>query len=398
MKQFAKQKWVLSALMITALGSQYYFSTSSKVFTTELSSEAAPVSNILEVTDALERLAPAPAVPATTSVPAPATVSVPVTETQAATPTADCGEGCVKLTKEEADRLRKILRDVIAARASAPAASPAANTPDPDETPAEKRARERQEKALAAREAKIERNEEFNLKMEEAVDTCGGDVACVSSRYSLLLMRYSGTKKIDTQVAASAYARFIQPGLRAAVGADGDDTIAQEALRNITMDIPVEYRAIKESSINDIREVARERATVANAQFRLADQQLKANNPAAAQTFQDASAQAAEFRSDMSTYRSTIESGAAGDASTLAYMQRNFMPEISRLWDNMNNLNGLNMATGADGNPTAPAGSRTRGGTPMNPGVDTSGKMTLPGTATWGAPTSSPTGGRVRGN
>lgn len=409
MKQFAKQKWVLSALLITALGSQYYFSSSSnQVHSVDMSS-LTTVETVIDAAAILQAATPAnpstpstPSVPVTTSVPAEA-----VTSTEGVAPTVPC-EGCVLLSRENAEKIRKILADVAAGRVVAPAAEAVA---EPVETPLERSRRLREEaaearrlaakeKAAKARDEKTMRNEEFKDKMAQAAESCGSDITCVSEHYTSLLSRYSGTRKIDMTTAAAAYARYIQPGLKAAVGADGDDAAAQETLRTISMDIPLEYRAIKEASVKDITAVAQDRALAANQNFRLADKYGKEKRyEESNQAFQEATVAARDFQSDMQMYQGTIREGAADDAATLAYMQRNFMPEIARLYGNLNNLNGLN-TTATDPASGIPTGSRTRGET--NPAAIDNGKMSVlsqpNGTAQFGTATASPTGNRTRGN
>lgn len=415
MKQFTKQKWVLSALLITALGSQYYFSTSSvQVSSVEMASTAT-VDSITENAQILAAVV-APQNPSVPSVPvAPSVPPAPVATTEGVAPTVPCAD-CVILSRENAAKIHKILQDIIDSRAAAATPEVAAT---PVETPLEKSRRLREEaaetrrlaaeeKAAKIREDKLMRNDEFKDKMEQAADRCAGDVSCISSRYTSLLSRYSGTRKVDQSVAAAAYARYIQPGLKAAVGADGNDALAQETLQNISMDIPLEYRAIKEASINDIKAVAQERALAANQDFRLADQYGKDKKYTESnQAFQQATVEARDFQSDMTLYQNAIREGASDDAATLAYMQRNFMPEIARLYGNMNNLNGLNMATSDDPNsPAASANRSARGGTPINPASVDNGKMTTlpntvntanPGSVTFGTPTNTQTGSRTRG-
>lgn len=397
MKQYAKQKWVLSALLITALGSQYYFSANSNhLNTTDLSSEA----EVAAIRDAAAILS-APATPSSVSVPAapstPSAPAAPVTRTESAAPTVPCPE-CVVLSRADAEKIRKVLQDVVAQKtAEAAPAAPAA----PPESALDRARRLREEAADARRDAaqakadkirdeKLMRNEEFKDKMDEAADRCNGDVSCVASRYTSLLSRYSGRRKIDMSVATAAYIKYVQPGLKAAVGIDGNDALAQETLRTIGMDIPAEYRSIKEASVNDIKAVAQERAVATNNDFRQADRLGKEKRyDESQQYFAQATQESRDFQSDMRLYQNTMRDSYADDPASLAFMQRNFMPEVSRLFDNLNNLDGLSMATSG----TAASGSRNaRGsGTPVATTTIDNGKLSLPSTSntseiTFGSP------------
>ena len=400
MKQFAKQKWALSALLIAALGSQYYFSTSSNnIKSLELSSVAPEVQVVVDAAAILDKAAPAVVVaPATPVAPvaAPAAAKPAATATEGVAPTVPCAE-CVVLSREQAEKIRKILAEVVAEKtAAAKAETPAVVESALDksrrlrEEAAEAKRLAAQDKADKLRDERLARNDEFKDKMEEAADRCAGEISCITSRYTSLLSRYSGKRKIDMGVATAAYSKYIQPGLKASVSAEGNDSAAQETLRSIGLDIPLEYRAIKEASLDDVKAVAQQRAVEANKNFRLADQYSKAKKFAeSADAFQLGKLQREDYDHDMGIYEKTLKSSLSDDSATLAYMQKNFMPEVSRLFTNMNNLDGLSIAES-----TASGSRNARGGmtTVVNDGKITT--LNNNNNVSFGTPTTSVNGGR----
>lgn len=367
MKQLPKQKWILSTLLVAALGSQYYFSTSSlSLGAIDLASVApdAQVQALVDVSAALQRVQPAVAasgdrtvvVSGDRSSAAPASADVS-RRTEAVTPAAACSD-CVVLTKAEAERMRQILLEITGKKEKKEEVVA--------ETPSEKRRREREEreekkreeaeaKADKLREEKLARHEEFAEKAEELAYKCDGDVSCLTSRYSSLLLRYSGKKKIDLSVVQAAYRKHIDPSLKAALSDESKRESAVEALNSLTRDIPNEYRAVKESAINSVKQVVSERAISANNNFKLSEQLSKANKVTESISVgQQAEQDAAEFSTMANLYSSTINTGLkdAGDSATQMFMRNVFNPEVSKLYTNMR-LTNSNLASTVNQNGTA---------------------------------------------
>lgn len=394
MKQLPKSKWILSTLLVAALGSQYYFSASSKnIGEVDMSSYAVTLSeqqiqSLSDLTTAIQAAKNASGdsslVSADLSVvvrqasadlsaakPASSDASVrPVIATQAAAPTI-CAD-CVQLSRAEAERLKQILLEVTGKKEQEK------KEPVIVETAAEKRKREREEKAeakrLAAeekaeklRDEKLARHEEFADRAEEMADKCQGEVSCLTSGYSSLLLRFSGKKKIDLSIAQAAFRKHIDPHLKAALADPSKSEAAVEALNSITRDIPVEYRAVKETAINTVKSVVSQRAISANSNFRLAEQLSKANKISESLSVgQQAEQDAQEFSGMANLYSSTINSSLqdVSDSVTQLFMKNNFTPEVSKLFMNMR-LTNQNLATtvnnGTTTNPLTNPAQTTRG-------------------------------------
>ncbi|MGZ3691799.1 MAG: hypothetical protein ACXVAX_09860, partial [Pseudobdellovibrio sp.] len=208
MKNVINQKWVLSAFLIAALGSQYYFSTSSNSMSeTELASTAPAPAPKATVDDATQILARASAAGASGTVSATPGVSTTVTArpaTESSASTTDCAD-CIRLSRADAEKIRSVLAEVAASRTTT--SSPAATTPaNPladcanEATQADKLKCERQAREDARRDAadlkkekdldaRLARNEDFLDKMDDAADKCRGDLDCITSRYTSLLSR-----------------------------------------------------------------------------------------------------------------------------------------------------------------------------------------------------------------
>jgi hypothetical protein len=362
MKQIPKQKWILSTLLVAALGSQYYFSISSKnLGAFDLASEAPnpQIQALVDVTAALQR-APAPSAVAVTSsadasraaapASADATPAAAPAATQGATQTAACSD-CVLLTKAEAERIRQILIEVTGK--PNPSAEVAV-----EETPAEKRRRLREEKeqkkideaqakADKLREEKDARNDEFKDKMEDIASRCDGEITCLTSRYTSLLSRYSGKKKIDNSVAQAAYRIHIEKVLKASMSDESKSESVAEALASLGSDVPNDYRQVKESAILAVKNAVSEKAISANKNFRLSEQLSKAGKVNESISIgQQAETDATDATGMANLYSSTLTQSLkdVSDSVTLAYMNK-LTPEVQRLLSNMRLTTGAALTT-----------------------------------------------------
>ena len=266
MKQFASQKWILSTLLFAALGSQYYFSASSKDagFIEMSQLAAAPEQAIIEVAAALDRSRPpadvAPAVAAPLS--GDRTVR---RGTEAVVSAAPC-VGCVTLTKAEADKIRQILIEVTGKKAAVAKAEV-----DVAETPAEKMKRLREEREDKKREEKLAkdekkrdadlvkvekkkeeqdtRDEKFRSDFDRLTSRCT-DVDCYASSLSTALNRYSDksrmvSAKVVNEVFAEHIAKDLKDGLK-----DPDNKSAAAALETLMAELPASYKHLKTKSID----------------------------------------------------------------------------------------------------------------------------------------------------
>jgi hypothetical protein len=377
MKQIPKQKWILSTLLVAALGSQYYFSISSKnIGAFDLASVApsAQVQALVDVSAALQRTqAPAQvaaeasadlsrSLVATAAAITPSADATRVTApavTQGAAAAAPCGD-CVLLTKAEAERIRQILIE-ITGRPN-PSAEVAV-----EETPAEKRRRLREEKeqkkideaqakADKLRDEKDARNDEFKDKMEDIASRCDGEITCLTSRYTSLLSRYSGKKKIDNSVAQAAYRMHIEKVLKASMSDESNSEAVAEALASLGSDVPNDYRQVKESAILAVKNAVSEKAISANKNFRLSEQLSKAGKVNESISIsQQAETDATDATGMANLYSSTLSQSLkdVSDSVTLAYMSK-LTPEVQRLLSNMRLTTGEALSTSDNTSTTNP--------------------------------------------
>lgn len=406
MKKLPGQKWILSSLLIAALGSQYYFSASSKnsgLF--EMSELAAPqIQSITDITAALERTkVAAPAV-----APAPVAAAAPSAEPQkqktegviAAAPCPDC----VTLTAAEAKRIREILVEVTGKKVAK--AEPAVA-----ETVAEKMKREREEReekrkeeklakeeklreeALAKAEKKKDeqaiRDEKFRSDYERLSKRCS-DVDCYSSTFALALNRYTSKDKlISPSVVKELFeeniAKELKDGLK-----DPENKKAQSALETLMADIPSAYKSIKNKSIDMAKSLAAPKAVEANASFKLGAQLGKANKVAESNAaYAKGREQKTELEKLLASHDSAITAGfdRAEDKSTLSYYNSNYAKPASQwLIDIQNSTNFSTETVSVTVDPNANGSNRgvVRGGngntTVGNPLNTTDGKITTPNT------------------
>lgn len=299
MKRFKSQKWILSTLLFAALGSQYYFSASSRdVGAIEMASlPGVPEQTIIEVSAALDRSRPpadqAPAI-------APPKVAAPLSGdrtarqgTEAVVSAAPC-VGCVTLTKAEADKIRQILVEVTTGKKAAAAKADI----DVAETPAEKMKRLREEREDKKREeklakdekkrdadlAKVEkkkeeqdaRDEKFRSDFERLTARCS-DVECYASSLSTALNRYSDksrmvSAKVVNEVFAEHIAKDLKDGLK-----DPENKSAAAALETLMAELPSSYKNLKTKSIDIAKAATAPKAVEANASYKLAESLRKQN-------------------------------------------------------------------------------------------------------------------------
>ena len=420
MKQLITKKWVLSGFLIAALGSQYYFSISSQHLSSiEMSSLTdATAENLVDVTAIVE--AQLATVSATTAVVRPtagASDSVVVTPAPApAAPVAASGDAsrrtegvatatgcndCVTFTRAEAERIRAVLASVVSSRTgtaeTARPASPAAIDCS-TERGAEKIRCEREQRDLvrrdaadAKREKEISdrelRNEEFLTKMEEAVDRCRGDVACMSRRYTSLLRTYSGRRKIDANVARDAYKTHIESHLRTRLLAGDDSAGLQDIISELSSGVPSDYRIVKDNLTLAIRQTTDIRAAAVKETYRQSQVALNQQNPAESQRLMgEAQAQHYSLTTQVFGNQSTGELGYAdilannlqsNDPTSWAYVQSTLITPVRNLFSNMipTSTSGQQQTVDANGQPIQNGGGRgvVRGSTagPALPQVNT---------------------------
>ncbi len=405
MKQFKSQKWVLSAFLVAALGSQYYFSVSSKeISSIEMSSTALTADQTQTIRDAtaivsrLGSVSGTPIVSATSVATAPAASGTPAVHTEGSAASAPCAD-CAVLTPAEVVILQRALQIQISTSGTATVVNAPAPVVDEcaEGTEAEKIRCRREAVAQAARDAvelkkekeseKLDaRNEEFITKMEKAVDKCRGEIGCLTSSYTNLLGRYTGRKAISPQVAQNAFRQYIEPQLKAKLSSmDDTSNDANNILSTLANSVPSEYRQIKDMAVLDVRQAAVARAT--SIKTTLTEAKAAADNKDLEQSREliaQANAERAELRADIygdpQSGREGVLNVLAGtrdsDSVTWAYTQSQLSSPVRALFTDMNtHYNHLfNAGLSADQTPQSTQGTTTtrgstRGGDTTNNGV-----------------------------
>lgn len=351
MKQLSTQKWILSTLLIAALGSQYYFSTSSKnAGLIEMSSHDTPEQQaIVEITAALEKIKPKATGADIIKSMQPAEVSAAIEKTtqqktEAKSPAA-C-EDCVTLTKAEAERIRQILVEVTGKKSAEKATEVA-------ETPAEKMKREREEREQKKRDADLDkiadekekqdlRDEKFRADFDRISSRCS-DVDCYSSSLARALNRYTDrSKKISSGAVKDIFKEFIAKDLKDGL-LDPENEKAQEALKTLMAEIPDSYKNIKTATIDLAKAVTAPKAIEANASFKQAEALRKANKLNESSTvFGQAMEQKAELERMLRSQQEAIKDGteSAEDKNTYSYYNVKYAKPASQwLADIMNSSN-----------------------------------------------------------
>jgi len=439
MKKVINQKWILSAFLIAALGSQYYYSVSSQQI---LSADFASTAEL--PADEVIRLV-TPTSTSETTVTPPPTPSPSTTQADAPQACNDCVTWV--LTRDQARSLENAVTNwtnIVRAReaaqpapaptpsAPAPAAAPTASAPETLEsicadepTQASKQRcirREREnERQEAEREAMDIRGQEFEDKMADYADRYPGNLETLSSRFQSLLRTYSGRKKIEPAVAQRVFARYIEPLLRARLNSAEQTPEGLQALQdtilNISSGLPNEYRSINNLIALDIRRSAETRAAQVRARLQEARQAYDSKDFATSQELWQTAEQ--DRRRLLVEYNGSPRDGISGYYDMLAnnlkssdeQSNANMIPAIRNLFTQMNNDSsnwlGTNFNTGSSSTTGTGSASGSRGGrgTVASPQATTSGAPSgigpaLPnqGNMTIGSPNSTMQGSRTGRN
>lgn len=390
MKQLSKQtsKWALSALLFAALGSQYYFSSYSNH---QGSAEMASEGESTATTEARTVLCD---ICGTNGITFSGPNSLADTEKflaglkalkdnkAASTRVVVSGTPPAKIETEEekAARIKKEkeaqivadckYKDTVAERARCEREARADARKEEKEAKDEAKRLAKEEKdakkkeiadakAEKLKEAKEKRNEEFAEKADSiAADCKDSDLSCFTDRFTSLLSEYSGTKKVDAFAINKAYTKYIEKDLKA--GLRGSPESRQQALaviESITgQELPREYRAVKEKTIDALKAATISRGVEVNNNFKLADQMLKAGRPNEYLQYMNAGlVQKEEFIADSNIYGQTVVQSLnqAKDATSLDYFNTNFMPDVRKLMANLQNVNGIDLSKLGSGNTTS---------------------------------------------
>ncbi len=429
MKPFSKQtnKWLLSTLLIAALGSQYYFSVSSKSLgSTEMSStaseeklarlkleldsnhEASPEVKVKRIKEldaefapkiAAEKLAGQSLGPQKIEQLAAAKTEkivlepvVAKSETEGKTVQifcADCGTSGISVTGSE-DAIKAIavrLSTKKEEKIEPAVAKVEVKEEVVIETAAEKRERLKQEKedkkqAIKDKkeeikqakldkinEAKSERNDLFAEKAEEMADKCKDDLDCKVKGLSSLMTTYSGNRKVDLFVVTKAYNQYIDKDLKAGLSAAPGTEAHVAALEAIypMMAIPSEYKSLKTRTIEYTKAGQNVTANSINEAYKRATVLGEQKKSIESYNVRDQAIQAEQlFKSDYDYIKSNIYEGLSSskDQTTMAYVTSNYLTDINKIVTRLSNAAGI-----TDTVTTVTAGGRagrTGNGTILN--------------------------------
>lgn len=404
-----KQKWILSLALLAVLGSQSYYQVSSnKLNSTELASVSpeelakiqAEATQKQKDADAKEIASLQAKLKAKTEGRAGSTDCVDGT----------CSSALIKkvsspLPVEETEAQIRIRE--LKERAAERAEERKQRLAEKEEARKEKEelAKEKEEeKKELAKEKKAEEAEkkkevtaEFNEKMKSIEDDCSGEgIACMGQKLTDTLKEYSGKDVIkpDPAVVTKAFNKYFADSFRLALRDPSAQDEILSTLHELTADLPIEYRQLKEKSLDMVSSATMIEATRINNKFTAAAQLQKAKKYDQALALQIAGAQ----ERDQLTLKSQlmvneIQSGTteAKDATTFDYLRSIYLPNINKIIAGLldttgNSLNNLNQTTNLNEFTTR---SNTRGGVSnFNSNNNTNSSTNLLNTVNFGTPTS----------
>jgi len=371
MKYFSPQtkKWVLSSMMIAALGSQYYFSSySNEYFSLNMSSTAPTTKPTPEelatkmdgIAKYFSELSKQPSVGASSGSTAACEICKDPKFTDATKAIADLAKDLAKLTPtaaapekptetpaERRERLQQAKEERQAAREAAKEEAAAKKEEREDARQAVKEAKEEKKRAQAekAKEDKKTRTEEFKEKAEELAAECSSDISCFADGFTTLLTRYTGSDKIDPSAPTAVFSKYFNKEIQDALKTPGLQAGVLRSLEELTGDLPAEYKALKIKVMNGVENAYKSRAQVANSHFALADQATKAKRFDEAQAlFQQANYERNAVINEVPHINNALSSGlyASDDSSGFDYFRQTYLPDMQRLITDIVPTTGLN--------------------------------------------------------
>lgn len=346
MKTFNNQtsKWLLSTALIAVLASTYSFqSLNRQINSGEIhmsSTDGEPNQPEVKKTEA-----------DTTAVASCSTGDCETVVTATPAPTAND----IKSLKELIDKLTleiaslKSNQNQVAAQAvetkkvSGPYADICGEASQ-EETRQEKRDRldcEKKEKAKIAQETL---EEKFLDKIDSIADKCDSNIECLAMEFSSLTSRYTGSKAIRAQVVNSAFKSLLGAELNKKLYSDNPEDLeaTTTALQDLIMNIPSEYKTVKQVSMELVKNQAQLSSQKVSQGYAQLNELSKQNNPQAYfELSQTVRADHQKFNYMTQNYSNTLKNAAqySEDSSILAYYQRNYVPEIQKIMANTLNPN-----------------------------------------------------------
>ena len=285
---------------------------------------------------------------------------------------ADCGEKGLSISGSQED-IMKIAAALAPKKAETAVATEKKKNEVVFETAAERREREKTEreearaevkrqkdeiadkKADKLRQEKDDRNDQFTEKAEEIADRCKDDLECKVSRFTTLMGRYTGKKKVDTFAVNKAYNQLVDKDLRAGLrGQDGTEgkLVTLHAIENLMEATPAEYKGLKTRAVDSTKAAQIEQAVAVNALYKQADLFAKQNKPTESiQSREQGFRSQAIFERDATNLYQSMYSGleqnSVKDQTTMDYIRTNYVPDISKLLTQLTSSTGIAAADSA---------------------------------------------------
>lgn len=392
MKQLSQQKWILSSLLIAALGSQYYFSTNSTNHGVYEMSQLASAGEesiinvneaLLRAVDQLPTITPIKTTsgvvvhtPSDQAKPAAAPASTPAV-TAAIASAKDC-PGCTVLTAEQTAKLRTLLQKIKEGKDIKITVTGGAS--DPNETESERLRREREEREDAKRlkdelkkEREIEKkrladerkkdrqdriDDRFASSFERKSSKCS-DLKCYSDAFAETLSSYNDKDySASPSLVAKLFKEKVGSDLKERLK-DPSDTEAVDALRVIMEKFPKEFSALKKQTVDMAKAVAMPLAKEANEKFKQADQLSRQGKVQDATIVRESAfQQKTELESIINAHKEAIHNGTyeVKDSATMSYYKKTYGdPSQKWLQDIMNttnyNIDGTSSGSSSTANP-----------------------------------------------
>lgn len=361
MKQLSstKQKWVLSLALLAVLGSQSYFQVhSNQLNVIELASEAKAETKVQAKPAVKEESKKAESVdPKDKKI---EDLTNKVIKMEAALTSIGCtnGDCSTALLKKPVNPLPIDDEDKVETKKER----------------SERIAKEKKEKKIAdekekkdkLREDQATANDEFKSKMESISDDCSdGSVACLAQRTVEILAEYSGkgVVKPDARTVSNAFNKYVGDSLRAGLtnGDIANDSDLQAAIRTISSDMPMEYRNLKERTLEISSAATLAKAQSINTKFTMAKMYQSNNRINEAITLQSQGIQERDrltLDSQVLVNNMQIGTEQTHDNATMQYLQSVYLPNINKTLTGLLDISGKTLNS-TDGTPVNADGSRS---------------------------------------
>ena len=367
MKSLPKQtkKWILSTLLFTALGSQYYYSiTSNHVYSVNLSSKAGYKAGKESIEEQMIREH------AEQRAKNDSDEAAAKKETQAGTGKSD---SCPQCPEPLVKSVVMSLNDSLAVKTKLEKESQECAD---ETTPLEKRQCLKKIAKVAAEEKAEARLQEFKDRVEAMADECNSKeeeaLTCVSAGFSEILKSYSGKDKLEASAVAVAYNTYIEAGLRnsvtslqqqeariqAALLANNnihtpaslqmyDTWLKQKAtvegvVKNLTSQVPTQYPTVRNLTMSNIEWASKYVAATVNENYKAYSQSKNKNSVEATNALIRAKTGETALLDSYNIFKVQLEENLKinGSAQNDMYFHNTFIPDMDLVLSRLSNLTG----------------------------------------------------------